>query len=1076
MTAQRSLEPALQVPFLSLPHLLEHHNKHSPLAPAILAPGRAPLTYGRLYQHVDEIRRRLRSMGIARRDRVAVVLPNGPEMAVAIVAVAASAACAPLNTAYRFEELYRYFADVRPRAVIIQAGIDTPARHAALAHGIRILELSAEDDPEAGLFTLIGDEGITCRDAAPMGEDVALLLLTSGTTSRPKIVPLTHTAICHSAYHSVSALALRESDCGLNMLPLFHGHGLTNNVLASLAAGASIVCTAGYDMNSFFTCLTAFRPTWYSAVPTMHQAILAQARQHRELATNARLRFIRSASAPLPIQTLEELEQIFAAPVIESYGMTETASSFIACNPLPPRRRKPGSVGLPLGLEVAIMDEGGALLPAGSTGEVVVQGTSVMAGYDGDDVATKAAFAGDWFKTGDLGHFDDDGYLFLTGRIREMINRGGEKISPHEVDNVLLEHPAVAEIVTFAVPHATLGEDVASAVVLRSNDAATPQDLRQFAAARIAEFKVPRQILVVDEIPKGPTGKKQRVGLAAKLGLGAAAPRTFVAPRTSLEQLLAKHWARVLRIAEIGVHDDFFALGGDSLLAADVLCRIHEATQVELEVSRFFEAATIAEVANHIERLVQAGQASQSGPAIASAPRKSGIMPASSAQERLCRLQTAFADVPFHNVLYALRLTSACDPAVLERSINETMRRHEILRTTFAVIDGRYVQVIAPQLTVPVAYDDLRAVSGADAESSRFQIIQEEMLHSFDLAQGPLIRARLLCFADDHLLLLISLHQVVCDGWSLGVLVHELVTSYDSFASDAASPLAPLPYQYADFAHWQRNWRSDSEIARQLAYWREHLRGPLPALKLAKSAGGSTIDNLQTARRRFTLPAGLVHAARRFSHRERGTLFMALVAALKTLLHRYLGEVDLRVATNVANRKRAGTELLIGPLVNTLILRTRLDGDPDACEVLRRVRATTLAAFDNQDLPFEELAEIIAHERATAPASLANVMVLLQNASLRPRTKFEGTLACEEANPNMILPMVTATTFEVILAFVESSDGLVATCIYKPHLFSGEAIDRLIADFENVIKQMVAQPERPISQFRILKCEMNERE
>src|SRR6266849_3320471 len=470
MPARRFVDSGQRVPFLCLPDLLEHQNKRIPDARAILAPGRVPLTYGRLYQHIDEMGRTLRAMGIGRHDRIAVVLPNGPEMAVAILGVAASATCAPMNQAYGAEELCRYFADLRPRALITQAGIDSPARRAALARGIRIIGLSTECDQarEAGLFTLTGEHGSASSDAPVGAHDVALLLFTSGTTSQPKIVPLTHASICTSAYNSVSALALRETDCGINMLPLFHGHGLNNNVLASLAAGASIVCTPGCDVNRFFAWLMDFQPTWYSAVPTMHQAILAQARRNRERAADSRLRFIRSASAPLPTRILAELAQAFETCVIESYGMTETASSFIACNPLPPRQRKPGSVGLPVGLDVAIIDEGGVLLPAGQTGQVVVRGTSVMAGYDGDQTATAAAFAGDWFKTGDLGLFDDDGYLFLAGRMREIINRGGEKIAPQEVDDVLLQHPAVAEAVTFAVPHATLGEDVASAVVLRS--------------------------------------------------------------------------------------------------------------------------------------------------------------------------------------------------------------------------------------------------------------------------------------------------------------------------------------------------------------------------------------------------------------------------------------------------------------------------------------------------------------------------------------------------------------------------------------------------------------------------------
>lgn len=1075
MTAKRSGEPASPIPFLCLPHVLEHQAKRIPDAPAILAPDRAPLTYGRLHRQIIDVEHTLRAMGIGRLDRVAVVLPNGPEMAVAIVAVAASAICAPLNQAYRFEELFRYFADLRIRALVTQADADSPVHRAARAHGIRVIELSVDRAQAAGLFTLIGESASAANNGVAKADvvkadDVALLLLTSGTTSRPKIVPLTHAGICHSAYNSASALALRESDCGINMLPLFHGHGLTNNVLASLAAGASIVCTPGGDVSNFFAWLTAFRPTWYSAVPAMHQAILAQARHDRERATNSGLRVIRSASAPLPVQTLTELEEIFAVPVIETYGMTETTSSYIACNPLPPRRRKPGSVGLPRGLDVAIMDEDGIVLSGKQTGEVVVRGACVMAGYDGDEAATDAAFAGDWFKTGDVGFFDDDGYLFLTGRTREMINRGGEKISPQEIDDVLSGHPAVAEVVTFAVPHATLGEDVASAVVLRSGSAATSTEIRQFASSRIAEFKVPRQVLIVGEIPKGPTGKKQRIGLAAKLGLaiGAAAQRASVAPRTPLEQLLAKHWAELLHVAEVGIHDDFFVLGGDSLLAASALCQVYEATKVEIEVSRFFEAPTIAEVANQVERLIHADHAPRLSSTIGRIPRTNGVMPASSAQERLCRLQDAFDGLPFFNVLYVLRLTSPCDASVLERSINEIVQRHEILRTTFAVDGARYVQVIAPQLTVPLPFNDLRVALRSNDESLGDQIIQEEMLYSFDLARGPLIRTRLLRLDEQEHLLLLSMHQATCDGWSLGVFAEELVTLYDTFSSKGEQPLVPLSYDYADFANWQRRWKSNPDIASQLAYWREQLRGPLPTIQLGRSSGGTTIDDLQTARRRFTLPADLVEAAKNFSHRERGTLFMALVTALKTLLFRYLGEGDLRVATNVANRNRPGTEALIGPLVNTVILRTRLDGDPTSQEVLRRVRATTLAAFDHQDLPFEDLADALERERAIEPALLAQVMILLQNASLRPRAKFQGTLACEEADPNMILPIVTATTFDIILALVENDMGLVGTCIYKPHLFDDDEIDRLLLDFENVVEQMVAHPGHPISTIRLL--------
>jgi acyl-CoA synthetase (AMP-forming)/AMP-acid ligase II/acyl carrier protein len=1053
------------VPFASLRDLLERQSKRIPEASAILALDRRPLTYGRLYQHIDKMAHTLRAMGIRCHDRVAVVLPNGPEMAVAVLGVAASATCAPMNPAYGIEELARYFADLRPRALIAQAGVDSPARRAALARGIRVLELSAAFEDEAGLFELTGELGKAPSHERVNPSDIALLIPTSGTTSRSRIVPQTHAKLCASAQATSAALALKENDRCLNILPLFHGHGLIATVTASLAAGASVVCSPGFDVNNFSAWLTAFQPTWYSAVPAMHQAILRQARHNRDGLRKSRLRFVRSSSASLSRHTFAELEQTFESPVIEWYGMTEVAAAPITCNPLPPRSRKPGSVGVPVSLEVAIIDEVGDLLPGGQTGQVVVRGATVMASYDGDPMATDAAFAGDWLKTGDLGFFDDDGYLFLTGRLREMINRGGEKIAPLEVDEVLLGHPAVAEAVTFAVPHATLGEDVASAIVLRPDIGATPKELRQFAIGRIADFKVPRQIFIVSKIPKSPTGKVQRIGLGPKLGLaaGTALPQAFAAPRTPLEKLVAKHWAEVLQIDQIGIHDDFFACGGDSLLAIQVLCHIYNLTKIELDISRFFEMPTVAELAHDLEQVIAAGQALRSSSAIVHAPRENGIAPASIAQEHLCKLQQALPDIPFFNILYALRISSACNAAVLERSINEIVRRHEILRTTFTVIDGQYVQVIAPHLIVPLAFDDMRALRRAEKETAAHKRVQEEILHSFDLARGPLIRPCLLRLGERKYILLISMHQVICDGWSLGVLMDELVAIYHAFSDRAEAALASLPIQYADFAHWQRHWESDAKMVAQLEYWREQLGDPLPTMQLARADPRRTIDNLRTARRAWALSARLAGAAKHFVHQEGSTLFMGLVAALQIVLHRYLGQDDVRVATNVANRNRPGTAELIGPLVNTVILRTNLAGDPTPRELLRRVRETTLAAFVHQDVPIEAIAQVLERERGVKPMALANVMILLQNSALRPIARAGRKLAIEEANPAVMLPLVMIAGCDIILMLHDGRHGLRGTCVYKPNLFSPRVIDRMLQDFQQVLESMVKQPARPIS-------------
>jgi oxalate---CoA ligase len=348
--------------------------------------------------------------------------------------------------------------------------------------------------------------------------DTALVLHTSGTTSRPKIVPLLQRNVLASAAHIGATLALTPADVCLNIMPLFHIHGLIAATLSSLAAGAQVSCTPGFNALRFFGWLDEVRPTWYTAVPTMHQAILARADRNQEILARSRLRLIRSSSASLPAPVMLELERTFGVPVIESYGMTEAAHQ-MASNPLPPRPRKPGSVGIASGPEVAILDDAGQLLPRGEIGEVSIRGPNVTPGYEANPEANAKAFTHGWFRTGDQGLLDEDGYLRLTGRLKELINRGGEKISPLEVDEVLMTHPAVAQVVTFGMPHDKLGEDVAAAVVLREGKTATDRELRDFAATRLADFKVPRKIVILAEIPKGATGKLQRIGLAAKLGL-----------------------------------------------------------------------------------------------------------------------------------------------------------------------------------------------------------------------------------------------------------------------------------------------------------------------------------------------------------------------------------------------------------------------------------------------------------------------------------------------------------------------------------------------------------------------------
>jgi acyl-CoA synthetase (AMP-forming)/AMP-acid ligase II/acyl carrier protein len=579
----------------------------NPDAVAILAPGCALLTFGRLADLIHDAVHSLTRCGVKRSDRVAIVLPNGPEMAVAFIAASAVAASAPLNPTYQKTEFEFYLSDLKASALITQSDL-SPAAAIARAQGIPVIELTPLPELAGGSFTLAAEPSASpVHYRPPLPGEIALVLHTSGTTSKPKLVPLTHANIVSSVFNIARTLRLNTSDKCLNLMPLFHIHGLVGGLLSSLVAGGSVVCPPRFYSTRVFEWIDEFSPTWYTAVPTMHQSILARASANTEIINRRPLRFIRSSSSALPPQVKAQLEEVFAAPVIEAYGMTE-ASHQIASNPLPPEERKSGSVGKATGVEIAIIGEEGSLLPAGTSGEIVIRGPSVTRGYEENPQANQAAFLNTWFRTGDRGMLDESGYLFIKGRIKEMINRGGEKISPLEVDEVLLSHPSIQQAVTFAVKDVLLGEDVAAGVVVKTGTSVTEREMREFVAERLAYFKVPRNILFLDELPKGPTGKIQRLGLAERLGLTsnrqlnmARAEKDIVAPRSQTEKDLARLFAETLGVDLISIHDNFFELGGDSVMATQVVARVRDSWNMDLTISGFFDMPTIADLAEAME-------------------------------------------------------------------------------------------------------------------------------------------------------------------------------------------------------------------------------------------------------------------------------------------------------------------------------------------------------------------------------------------------------------------------------------------------------------------------------------------
>ena len=482
---------------------------------ALTSENSPPLLYKDLKSFVNKIASQLAGNGISNKDRAAIVLPNGPFMASSFLTLSSYMSAAPLNTSYKTNEYEFYLKDLNPKIVIVEPNSSNEVVGVAKNLNIPVCEIKIKKDDPSGLFNLFNIES---KYQLPEENDEGLVLHTSGTTSRPKIVPLTNKNIYSSAENISKSLNLSEADHCLNIMPLFHIHGLIAILAASIRSGASICASNGFNALKFLELAKSEKITWYSGVPTMHQAILLRAEKNLELAKNLNLRLIRSSSASLPPAVFEKLNNVFGCSVIEAYGMTE-ATHQMTSNPLPPKKQKPGFVGIPAGPEVCIMDEKDKILDQGETGEVCIKGDNVTLGYDNNPEANKNSFTNGWFRTGDQGYFDQNGYLKISGRLKEIINKGGEKISPLEVDNVLMDHPLIEQAVCFGYEDKLLGEDIAAAIIVKEGKNCSETDVKTYAQEKLAKFKIPKKIFFVNEIPKGATGKLQRNVLAKNFGL-----------------------------------------------------------------------------------------------------------------------------------------------------------------------------------------------------------------------------------------------------------------------------------------------------------------------------------------------------------------------------------------------------------------------------------------------------------------------------------------------------------------------------------------------------------------------------
>jgi amino acid adenylation domain-containing protein len=1044
--------------FLCLGDLLAFYGRTAPRRNAILAPGFAPVTYAELRARTDDAVRELRRLGIDQTDRVAVVLPRGAESAVAMVAVATAAVCVPLNPDFTADELHRYFGDLRIAALLTRADMNSASRGVAQTLGIPVIDLLPRLGEGPGAFNLVGSarRRAATGDLAPSAND-AFILLTSGTTSRPKMIPLTHASVCLSAYNAGAALALGPRDRLLNVLPLFHAHGLISGLLAALAAGSSVICTPGFDAASFFGWLSELRPTWYTAVPTIHRALLSTADLHKHCVQTSSLRLIRSASASLPPDVLNGLESLFGVPVIETYGMTEAASQ-IAANPR--ERRKTGSVGQPAGPEVAIMDHQGRRLPAGECGEIVLRGPTITRGYDNDIAATESAFRNGWFRTGDLGYADPDGYLFIVGRIKDVINRGGQKVSPAEVEEALLSHPDVLEAGAFAIPHKRLGENVAAVVVLRPNTKVSTHKLRDFARKRLAGYKVPSLIRIVPEIPKGASGKIKRSALPDTLSITTPTAegnaKTFP-PRSELESQLANMWSDLLELSQVSVDQDVFALGADSLTVTQMLSRLRERFGVNFSFEDIFDAPTVAAIAARLESSKRDDAAVSL--TLSVSPMDARSVPLSFQQRRIYVLSGLDPTKYNYNVVEVARLCGPLDVEALEASITTICVRHEILRSTFSDRLGEPVQTVGetwPRLE--------RLDLGPCAENRRIAAIRRQAKECarqpFKIEHEPPLQVQLLRLDEGDHALLIKVHHLATDGWSQRLFWEELEAHYSASKNGTAAELPELAFQYQNFSEWQRAWLRTQAAKEQLNYWRAQLEG-LTELPLRTDRPRPQMRTGRGAKYPFRLSRALSNGLKALSRTKSVTLFMTLLGAFQCLLFRYTNHSDVAVGSLIANRNQIQVERLIGMFANTIVLRTDLSGDPTFNEVLQRVRQVTLDAYRNQDLPIEEILQVLQVTRNLDRNPLFQVMFILQNASAGPPTLPGLSMDFLDVDPGI-------ARFDLTLELAEVGEHLTGFFEYSTDLFDAATIARMATHLRTLLEAIVANPEEPISRLPLL--------
>ena len=1012
----------------------------TPEAPAVFSDERT-LSYGELNRRANALAHRLQRLGVGPESVVGLCVERSFDLVVGALGILkAGGAYVPLDPNYPRERLSYMLEDCGASVLLTQRALleKLPSQYRASA-------ICLDDDAA-------GDEDVQKPPSCVNAENLAYVIYTSGSTGRPKGVGVSHAALSNLVAWHLSAFHVTRTD----RATLLAGVGFDASVWELwpyLCCGASLDIPSN-DVRSSPEGLRDWltqRGVTISFVPTP----VADPMLGLEWSQETKLRALLTGGDRLHTWPTSSLP----FEVINNYGPTENA--VVSTSGLASPEASAAGVAPTLGrhidnVSIYIVDEQGQPVPVGVTGELCVGGDSLARGYLQRPELTAEMFVPDelsgkpgarLYRTGDLARYLPDGSIEFLGRIGSQVKVRGHRIELGEIETALQEASGVREAVV-QCREVNAGEQCLVAYVVPDVEvgAVTTNYLRDLLREKLPDYMMPAFFVMLDELPITDNGKIDRKALPAPVQEQSDEDTTT--PRTQTEELLSHIWTDVLRRRKVGLHENFFELGGHSLLATQVVSRVRETFSIELPLRALFESPTIAELAQSVER----SQRSQTSTALAPIDRidREQDLPLSFAQQRLWFLDKFSTSNTAYNIQVAVRMIGELDHVALERALNEIIRRHESLRTTFVARDGRPVQVIAPEYSITLPLLDISEASPSEREVTIERIYSEEGRNAFDLGKLPLFRFHLLKLAETEHALLLNMHHIISDGWSMGVITRELAAHYETFTKDQPSVLPELAIQYADFAHWQRNWLQGEVLEDQLAYWKSCLGYRLPVLKLPVDRPRPRVQSFRGARHHFTLPVELSESLKSFSRSEGVTLYMLMLAAFKVLLHRYSGQDDIVVGTDIANRNRSEIEPLIGFFANQLVLRTDVSGNPTFRELLGRVREVTLGAYAHQDTPFEKLVEELQPERDFSRNPLFQVMFIFQN---NPMPALEmGNLALEP------IEMKEATTaFDISLVLNEPLRGEMSGSVrYSTDLFDASSIERMIGNYTRLLQSVVA--------------------